>query len=79
MTSFTSRLLSTCVIVEDTGRRSLKRVIGAVRDAGGTLTYVVSTGATTRRADEAKEHEVTKLEELLNRVPPLISDLLHCV
>ena len=45
---------STCVIVEDTGRRSLKRVIGAVRDAGGTLTYVVSTGATTRRADEAK-------------------------
>ncbi len=45
---------STCVIVEDTGRRSLKRLISAVRDAGGTLTYVVSTGTTTRRADEAK-------------------------
>ena len=31
---------STCVILEDTGKRSLKRLIGAVRDAGGTLTYV---------------------------------------
>ena len=45
---------STCVIVEDTGRKSLKRLIGAVRDAGGTLTYVVSTGPSTRRADEVK-------------------------
>ncbi len=45
---------STTVIVEDTGRRSLKRLIGAIRDAGGTLTYVVSTGASTRRADEIK-------------------------
>ena len=44
---------STCVIIEDTGKKSLKRLIGAVRDAGGTLTYVVSTGASTRRADEA--------------------------
>jgi nanoRNase/pAp phosphatase (c-di-AMP/oligoRNAs hydrolase) len=45
---------STCVIVEDTGKKSLKRLLGAVRDAGGTLTYVVSTGSSTRRADEAK-------------------------
>ena len=45
---------STCVIIEDTGKKSLKRLIGAVRDAGGTLTYVVSTGASTRRADEAQ-------------------------
>jgi nanoRNase/pAp phosphatase (c-di-AMP/oligoRNAs hydrolase) len=45
---------STCVIIEDTGKRSLKRLIGAVRDAGGTLTYVVSTGPSLRRADEAK-------------------------
>jgi nanoRNase/pAp phosphatase (c-di-AMP/oligoRNAs hydrolase) len=45
---------STCVIVEDTGKKSLKRLVGAVRDAGGTLTYVVSTGSSTRRADEAK-------------------------
>ncbi|HTV00721.1 MAG TPA: DHH family phosphoesterase [Luteitalea sp.] len=45
---------STCVIVEDTGKKSLKKLIGAVRDAGGTLAYVVSTGSSTRRADEAK-------------------------
>lgn len=45
---------STCVIVEDTGKRSLRRLLGAIRDAGGTLTYVVSTGPTTRRADEVK-------------------------
>ncbi|MGI8672325.1 MAG: DHH family phosphoesterase [Luteitalea sp.] len=45
---------STCVIIEDTGRRNLKRLISAIRDAGGTLTYVVSTGSTTRRADEVK-------------------------
>ncbi|MCC6162824.1 MAG: DHH family phosphoesterase [Acidobacteria bacterium] len=45
---------STCVIIEDTGKRSIKRLISAVRDAGGTLTYVVSTGASTKRADEAK-------------------------
>lgn len=45
---------STCVIVEDTGRRSLKKLVGAIRDAGGTLTYVVSTGAHLKRADEVK-------------------------
>lgn len=45
---------SSCVIIEDTGRRSLRRVVEAVRDAGGTLTYLLSTGATTRRADEMR-------------------------
>jgi nanoRNase/pAp phosphatase (c-di-AMP/oligoRNAs hydrolase) len=34
----------TCVIVEDTGRRSLKKVIEAIRDAGGTLVYVLGVG-----------------------------------
>src|SRR5918997_5919679 len=45
---------STCVIIEDNGRRSPKKVLEAVRDAGGTLTYVlgVGTSATTRRAEE---------------------------
>src|SRR5712691_380031 len=44
----------TCVIVEDTGRSSLKRVLGAVRDAGGTLVYVlgVGTAATAHRQEE---------------------------
>src|SRR6267142_4485475 len=30
-----------CVIVEDNGKRSLKRILEAVRDAGGTLVYVL--------------------------------------
>jgi nanoRNase/pAp phosphatase (c-di-AMP/oligoRNAs hydrolase) len=32
---------TTCVIVEDTGRRGLKRVVTAIRDAGGSLLYVL--------------------------------------
>src|SRR4051812_20292961 len=45
---------STCVIIEDNGRRSPKRILEAVRDAGGTLTYVLGVGAsaTARRAEE---------------------------
>jgi nanoRNase/pAp phosphatase (c-di-AMP/oligoRNAs hydrolase) len=44
----------TCVIIEDNARRSLKRVLEAVRDAGGTLVYVLGLGAaaTAKRADE---------------------------
>jgi nanoRNase/pAp phosphatase (c-di-AMP/oligoRNAs hydrolase) len=34
----------TCVIVEDNGRRSLKKILEAVRDAGGTLVYVLGVG-----------------------------------
>jgi nanoRNase/pAp phosphatase (c-di-AMP/oligoRNAs hydrolase) len=44
---------STCVIIEDNGTRSLKKVLEAVRDAGGTLIYVLGVGTTTsRHADE---------------------------
>ena len=42
----------TCVIVEDTGRRSLRRVIEAIRDAGGTLVYVIGVGITDSRKRE---------------------------
>jgi nanoRNase/pAp phosphatase (c-di-AMP/oligoRNAs hydrolase) len=44
----------TCVIVEDNGRSSLKKVLGSVRDAGGTLVYVlgIGTAATARRQEE---------------------------
>src|SRR5438132_949581 len=47
---------STCVIVEDNGRRSLKKILDAVRDAGGTLVYVLGIGAaaTARRAEELR-------------------------
>jgi nanoRNase/pAp phosphatase (c-di-AMP/oligoRNAs hydrolase) len=45
---------STCVIIEDNGKRSLKKILEAVRDAGAALVYVlgVGTAATGRRADE---------------------------
>jgi nanoRNase/pAp phosphatase (c-di-AMP/oligoRNAs hydrolase) len=45
---------STCVIIEDNGRRSLTKILEAVRDAGGALVYVLGIGAaaTARRADE---------------------------
>jgi len=34
----------TCVIIEDNGRRSLKKILESVRDAGGTLVYVLGVG-----------------------------------
>jgi nanoRNase/pAp phosphatase (c-di-AMP/oligoRNAs hydrolase) len=48
----------TCVIVEDNGRKSLKRILEAIRDAGGTLIYVlgVGTGHTPKRPEEIRAH-----------------------
>jgi nanoRNase/pAp phosphatase (c-di-AMP/oligoRNAs hydrolase) len=45
---------STCVIIEDNGRRSPRRILEAVRDAGGTLVYILGIGAaaTSKRAEE---------------------------
>ena len=47
----------TCVIVEDNNRRGLKRVLEAVRDAGGTLLYVLGVGSasTAKREEEFRE------------------------
>ncbi len=47
---------STCVLIEDNGRRSLRKVIEAVRDAGGVLIYVLGVGgtATARRGDDLR-------------------------
>jgi nanoRNase/pAp phosphatase (c-di-AMP/oligoRNAs hydrolase) len=44
----------TCVVIEDNGRRSPKKILEAVRDAGGTLVYVLGIGAgtTAKRAEE---------------------------
>src|SRR5689334_17063250 len=42
----------TCVIVEDNGRRSLKKILEAVRDAGGTLVYVLGVGLGANTRDE---------------------------
>ena len=43
----------TCVIIEDNAQRSLKKILEAVRDAGGTLVYVLGIGAaaTAKRAE----------------------------
>src|SRR5215210_2119739 len=54
---------STCFILEDNGRRSLKKVLSAIRDAGGTLIYVLHTApAKTGDAVRAEFPEVTHLE-----------------
>jgi nanoRNase/pAp phosphatase (c-di-AMP/oligoRNAs hydrolase) len=41
----------TCVIIEDNGRRSLKRILESVRDAGGTLVYVLGVGLGAQSAE----------------------------
>jgi nanoRNase/pAp phosphatase (c-di-AMP/oligoRNAs hydrolase) len=48
---------STCAIIEDNGRRNPRKILEAVRDAGGSLVYVlgIGSGATAKRADEFHE------------------------
>src|SRR3954468_2590653 len=45
---------STCVIIEDNGRRSPRKILEAARDAGGTLVYLLAIGAaaTSKRSEE---------------------------
>jgi nanoRNase/pAp phosphatase (c-di-AMP/oligoRNAs hydrolase) len=66
----------TCFIVEDTGKRSVKKTVEAIRDAGGTLIYVLHTGkrGANGKAD-AEGAEVTHLgiAELLR--PSLVTEL----
>src|SRR3977135_1466662 len=43
----------TCVIIEDNGSRGIKKILEAVRDAGGTLIYVLGVGAAgSKHAEE---------------------------
>jgi nanoRNase/pAp phosphatase (c-di-AMP/oligoRNAs hydrolase) len=44
---------ATCVIVEETAKRSLRRILEAIRDAGAALVYVIGIG----RADAHKHEE----------------------
>jgi nanoRNase/pAp phosphatase (c-di-AMP/oligoRNAs hydrolase) len=46
----------TCVVVEDNGRRSLRKALEAIWDAGGTLVYVLGVGTSDsqRREEELK-------------------------
>src|SRR3982751_5677470 len=47
---------STCVIIEDNGKRSLKKILEAVRDAGGTLVYVLGIGPMASRKGTEELH-----------------------
>jgi hypothetical protein len=44
---------ATCVIVEETAKRSLRRILEAIRDAGAALVYVIGIG----RGDAHKHEE----------------------
>jgi nanoRNase/pAp phosphatase (c-di-AMP/oligoRNAs hydrolase) len=48
----------TCIIIEDTGRKDLPKMIDAIRDAGGALIYVlgVGTGDHEKRAEAIRAH-----------------------
>jgi nanoRNase/pAp phosphatase (c-di-AMP/oligoRNAs hydrolase) len=69
---------STCFIVENNGRRSIRKILSAVRDAGGTLIYVLHTAKATQKAADALKAEfpdVTDmtLAELIR--PTLVTEL----
>ncbi|MGH9410347.1 MAG: DHH family phosphoesterase [Vicinamibacterales bacterium] len=66
---------NTCFIVQDTGRRSVKKILEAVRDAGGTLVYVLHTGRRPANGRPEDGQEVTHLDlsELLR--PMLVTEL----
>jgi nanoRNase/pAp phosphatase (c-di-AMP/oligoRNAs hydrolase) len=69
---------STCFIIEDNARRSVKKVVSAVRDSGGTLIYLLHTGSRNgKSADGARTvvSDVTHLElaELVR--PTLVTEL----
>jgi len=50
----------TCVIIEDNGKRSLKKTLESVRDAGGTMVYVLGIGlgaaATEQHVEDLHAH-----------------------
>ena len=55
----------TCVVVEDNGRRSLKKILEAIRDAGGTLVYGLGVGIThVREREEALKAQFPELNYL---------------
>lgn len=68
---------NTLVLVQDNGRRSLRRIVEAARDAGGALVYILSTTPSTRRVEELRAHtpEVTALTLAGLLGPPLHTEL----
>ena len=49
---------ATCVIVEETGKRSLRKTLEAIRDAGATLVYVIGVGCGDAHKHEEELREV---------------------
>ncbi|HEX6465044.1 MAG TPA: DHH family phosphoesterase, partial [Vicinamibacterales bacterium] len=66
---------NTCFIVQDTGKRSIKKTVEAIRDAGGTLVYALHTGkhGANGRTEEGAEVTHMDLSELLR--PTLVTEL----
>ena len=55
----------TCVVIEDNGRKSLRKILEAVRDAGGTLVYVLGVGLSdSRKREEALKSQFPELNYL---------------
>jgi hypothetical protein len=48
----------TCIIIEDSGRKHLPKMVEAVRDAGGPLIYILGVGTADRekRAQAIRDH-----------------------
>jgi nanoRNase/pAp phosphatase (c-di-AMP/oligoRNAs hydrolase) len=69
---------TTCVIIEDNGRRSLKRIVAPIRDAGGSLIYTLQVNRPTRKSqDELRTlvPEITHLDFAELLAAPLTTEL----
>ena len=69
---------STCFIVQNSGRKSVRKILAAIRDAGGTLTYVLHTGPRNQKAADELKAEFTDLADLeLSELirPTLVTEL----
>ena len=69
---------TTCVIIEDNGRRSLKRIVGPIRDAGGSLLYVLQVKRSNRKSQDelrALVPEITHLDLAELLAAPLTTEL----
>jgi nanoRNase/pAp phosphatase (c-di-AMP/oligoRNAs hydrolase) len=69
---------STCFIVQNNGRKSVRKALSAIRDAGGTLTYVLHTGPRNPKAADELKNEFPdladiELSELIR--PTLVTEL----
>lgn len=70
------------VFVEDNGRKGLRKVLESVRDAGGTLIYVIGTSVADVRKGEtlrADFPEITTITLAELTGPPLLTELSRTV